>query len=310
LKTGKLLNRHDSHHHHHVPANYNRAFAVGVILNLGFVIVEATYGVMSDSLALLTDAGHNLSDVAGLLLAWGAAALARTRPSARRTYGYSRATIIASVVSGLLLMGAVGAIGWEAVNRLMDPPQPAGKTIMIVAAIGVVINTVTALFFISGKDHDLNIRGAFLHMAADAVVSLGVVVSGALILFYGLNWMDPVISLVIAAVIFLSTWGLLRDSLNLAVDAVPRNVDPRAVREYLSSLPGVAALHDLHIWPMSTTDTALTAHLVMDVFPDSDHFLNDAAEVLESRFSINHSTIQMERHDTDVICHQATHCAD
>ena len=222
-----------------MPPNYNRAFAAGVILNLGFVIVEATYGVMSDSLALLTDAGHNLSDVAGLLLAWGAAALSRTRPSARRTYGYSRATIIASVVSGLLLMGAVGAIGWEAVNRLMDPPQPAGKTIMIVAAIGVVINTATALFFISGKDHDLNIRGAFLHMAADAVVSLGVVVSGALILFYGLNWMDPVISLVIAAVIFLSTWGLLRDSLNLSVDAVPRNVDPRAVREYLSSLPGV-----------------------------------------------------------------------
>ena len=166
------MNRHDSHHHHHAPPNYNRAFAAGVILNLGFVIVEAAYGVMSDSLALLTDAGHNLSDVAGLLLAWGAAALARTRPSARRTYGYSRATIIASVVSGLLLMGAVGAIGWEAVSRLVDPPQPAGKTIMIVAAIGVVINTATALFFISGKDHDLNIRGAFLHMAADAVVSL------------------------------------------------------------------------------------------------------------------------------------------
>ena len=283
---------------------------MGVVLNVGFVIVEAVYGMMSDSLALLTDAGHNLSDVLGLLLAWGAAALAKKRPSPRRTYGFSRATIIASVFSGLLLMGAVGVIGWEAVNRLMEPAQPAGGTIMIVAAIGVVINTVTALFFMSGKDHDLNIRGAFLHMAADAAVSLGVVISGALILFYGLNWVDPAISLLIAGVIFLSTWGLLRDSLNLAVDAVPRNVDPDAVREYLAGLPGVLALHDLHIWPMSTTDTALTAHLVMDVFPGDDLFLNDVAQELEIRFSIKHPTIQMERYDSDVVCHQSVHCAD
>jgi cobalt-zinc-cadmium efflux system protein len=181
---------------------------------------------------------------------------------------------------------------------------------MIVASIGVVINTVTALFFFSGKDHDLNIRGAFLHMAADAVVSFGVVLSGALIYFYGFNWIDPLISLFIAGVIFLSTWGLLRDSLNLAVDAVPRNVDPDAVREYLRGLPGVRALHDLHIWPMSTTDTALTAHLVMDVFPGSDQFLNDVAHVLEARFSINHPTIQMERFDSDIVCHQSTHCAE
>jgi cobalt-zinc-cadmium efflux system protein len=304
------LNRQVIDHHHHAPPDYNRAFATGVILNVGFVIVEAVFGVMSDSLALLTDAGHNLGDVLGLLLAWGAATLAKKRPSPRRTYGFSRATIIASVFSGLLLMGAVGAIGWEAVNRLVEPAQPAGKTIMIVAAIGVVINTVTALFFLSGKDHDLNIRGAFLHMAADAIVSLGVVISGALILFYGMNWIDPVISLVIAAVIFLSTWSLLRDSLNLAVDAVPRNVDPEAVRAYLISLPGVRALHDLHIWPMSTTDTALTAHLVMDVFPDSDHFLNDVAQVLETRFSIKHPTIQMERYDSDVVCNQSVYCAD
>ena len=304
------MNRQVSLHHHHATPDYNRAFAAGVILNVGFVIIEAIFGVMSDSLALLTDAGHNLSDVMGLLLAWGAAALAKKRPSPRRTYGYSRATIIASVFSGLLLMGAVGAIGWEAVGRLVDPPQPAGKTIMIVAAIGVLINTATALFFLSGKDNDLNIRGAFLHMAADAAVSMGVVISGALILYFGYNWMDPVISLVIAAVIFLSTWGLLRDSLNLAVDAVPRNVDPEAVREYLSGLSGVHALHDLHIWPMSTTDTALTAHLVMDVFPDSDRFLNEVAKVLESRFSIKHPTIQMERFDSDVVCHQSVHCAE
>jgi cobalt-zinc-cadmium efflux system protein len=304
------LNRQVNHHHHHTPADYNRAFAVGVVLNVIFVVIEAFYGVLSGSLALITDAGHNLSDVLGLLLAWGAAALARKRPSPRRTYGYSRATIIASLFSGLLLMGAVGAIGWEAVGRLMEPPQPAGKTIMIVAAIGVVINTVTALFFVSGKDHDLNIRGAFLHMAADAAVSLGVVASGALILFYGMNWVDPVISLVIAAVIFLSTWGLLRDSLNLAVDAVPRNVDPDAVREYLNNLPGVTAMHDLHIWPMSTTDTALTAHLVMGALPENDEFLVDVAQQLADRFTINHATIQLERHESGVICHQSVHCAD
>lgn len=309
-RASPFLNREVSHHHHHAPPDYNRAFAAGVILNVGFVIVEAVFGVLSNSLALLTDAGHNLSDVLGLLLAWGAATLAKRRPSARRTYGYSRATIIASLFSGLLLMGAVGAIGWEAINRLMLPAQPAGKTIMIVAAIGVVVNTVTALFFISGKDHDLNIRGAFLHMAADAAVSLGVVASGALILYFGFIWIDPVISLVIAAVIFLSTWGLLRDSLNLAVDAVPRNVDPEAVREYLSGLPGVRAIHDLHIWPMSTTDTALTAHMVMDVFPQGDQFLNDIALVLQKRFSINHPTIQLERQDSEVTCHQAVHCAD
>jgi cobalt-zinc-cadmium efflux system protein len=304
------LNRDVSHNHHHAPPDYNRAFAVGVALNVGFVVVEAVFGVLSDSLALLTDAGHNLSDVLGLLLAWGAAALAKRRPSARRTYGFSRATIIASLFSGLLLVGAVGAIGWEAVSRLMTPTQPAGKTIMIVAAIGVLINTVTALFFFSGKDHDLNIRGAFLHMAADAAVSLGVVVSGALILYFGFNWIDPLISLVIAAVILLSTWGLLRDSLNLAVDAVPRNVDPDAVRDYLSALPGVRAIHDLHIWPMSTTDTALTAHMVMDRFPDSDHYLNEVAKVLQERFSINHPTIQLERHDGEFVCHQSAHCAD
>jgi len=304
------LNRAVNHHHHHAPPDYNRAFAVGVVLNVGFVIIEVFYGLLSGSLALLTDAGHNLSDVLGLLLAWGAVMLAKKPPSSWRTYGYSRATIIASLFSGLLLMGAVGAIGWEAANRLMDPPAPAGKTIMIVAAIGVLVNTLTALLFISGKDKDLNIRGAFLHMATDAVVSLGVVLSGALIMFYGFNWIDPVISLVIAAVIFLSTWGLLRDSLNLAVDAVPRNVDPIAVREYLSGLPGVRDLHDLHIWAMSTTDTALTAHLVMSPMPDGDRFLNDVAHLLADRFSINHATIQLERHDTDVICNQLVDCAD
>ena len=304
------MNRETQHHHHHAPPDYGRAFAAAVVLNLAFVVIEAVYGFLSDSLALLTDAGHNLSDVFGLLLAWGAAALAKRRPSARRTYGYSRATILASLFSGLLLMGAVGAIGWEAVNRLLEPPQPSGLTIMVVAAIGVVINTATALFFVSGKDRDLNVRGAFLHMAADAAVSLGVVLSGALILFFGMNWVDPVISLVIAAVIFLSTWGLLRDSLNLAVDAVPRGVDPDAVRDYLSTLPGVAAIHDLHIWAMSTTDTALTAHIVMERMPDSDDYLDEVARVLHDRFAINHPTIQLERGDGGYVCPQSLDCAD
>ncbi len=304
------MNRDIHHHHHRAPPDYNRAFALGVALNVGFVMVEAIFGVLSDSLALLTDAGHNLSDVLGLLLAWGAAALAKRRPSARRTYGYSRATILASLFSGLLLMGAVGAIGWEAVSRLMDPVQPAGRTIMVVAAVGVVINTATALLFLSGKDHDLNIRGAFLHMTADAAVSLGVVASGALILYLGYGWIDPLISLVIAAVILFSTWGLLRDSLNLAVDAVPRNVDPDAVRDYLSSLPGVQAIHDLHIWPMSTTDTALTAHMVMTAFPDDDQYLEGVAKVLNERFAINHPTIQLERQDSDYVCQQSVHCAE
>jgi cobalt-zinc-cadmium efflux system protein len=304
------MNRSTNHTHHHAVPNYNRAFALGVTLNIGFVVVEAVFGFMSDSLALLTDAGHNLSDVLGLLLAWGAAALARRRPSARRTYGYSRATILASLFSGLLLMGAVGAIGWEAVNRLMEPTQPSGTTIMVVAAIGVLINTATALLFVSGKDRDLNIRGAFLHMAADAAVSFGVVLAGMLIWMYGLNWIDPLISLVIAGVILLSTWGLLRDSLNLAVDAVPPGVNPEAVRSFLTDLPGVEELHDLHIWPLSTTDTALTAHLVMMPFPDSDQFLHDVSIQLEERFGIHHPTIQIERPDSDVICHQAVHCAD
>jgi cobalt-zinc-cadmium efflux system protein len=298
------------HHHHHAPPDYNRAFAVAVVLNLGFVVVEVVFGFLSQSLALLTDAGHNLSDVLGLLLAWGAAALAKKKPSRKRTYGYSRATIMASVLSGLILVGAVGAIGWEAVNRLFTPVEPAGKTIIIVASIGVLINTATALLFISGKDHDLNIRGAFLHMAADAGISLGVVVSGVLILLYGLSWIDPVISLLIAAAIFFSTWGLLRDSLNLSVDAVPKNVDPEAVRAFLTGLPGVNTIHDLHIWPMSTTETALTAHLVMDEFPGGDEFLGDVARVLEQRFMIKHPTIQLERVGSGVFCRQAEHCAE
>jgi cobalt-zinc-cadmium efflux system protein len=311
--SGSLLahsHEHNHGHDHPVPTDINRVFALGVILNVIFVIIEATYGFIAGSLALLADAGHNLSDVLGLLLAWGASALAKRQPSRRRTYGYSRATILASVASGLLLLAAMLVITWEAIGRFSNPVEPAGKTIMVVAMIGVVINSVTALFFVSGKDHDLNIRGAYLHMAADAAVSFGVVISGALIWLYGMNWLDPLISLLIVVVIFVSTWGLLRDSLNLAVDAVPRNVDPTAVRAFLSSQANVSALHDLHIWPMSTTDTALTCHLVMEKFPTDDHFLNELSKQLRSQFGIGHATIQLEHGDDDITCEQSVTCAE
>jgi cobalt-zinc-cadmium efflux system protein len=304
------MNREVDHHHHHATPDFSRAFAVGVALNLGFVLVEVYYGLVADSLALLTDAGHNLSDVVGLLLAWGATVLAAKRPSSHRTYGYSRATILASLASGLLLLGAVGAIAWEAIGRFAQPVVPAGGTMMVVAGIGVVINTVTALMFFKGKDNDLNIRGAYLHMAADAAVSVGVVLSGAVIWKYGLAWVDPAISLVIAAVIFFTTWDLMRDSADLTLDAVPKNVDPIKVRQYLASCPGVADIHDLHIWAMSTTDTALTAHMVMSDMPGDDTFLHDVTETLEHQFEINHATIQLERGDEGVDCHQSHGCAD
>jgi len=298
------------HHRHHATPDYNRAFAVGVTLNVIFVVIEVTYGVLAESLALITDAGHNLSDVMGLLLAWGASYLAAKQPSTRRTYGYSRATILASMFSGLLLLAAVVVICWEAVNRFVMPSEPVGRTIMTVAGIGVVINAVTAWLFVSGKDHDLNIRGAYLHMAADALVSLGVVASGFVIWKFGLKWFDPMSSLLIAAVIFWSTWGLLRDSLNLAIDAVPRHMDPVEVREWLSAQPGVEGLHDLHIWPTSTTETALTAHLLMSEPPRDDEFLHHLANQLENRFRISHATIQIERGNGDHPCVQSQNCAE
>lgn len=305
------MNRNIGHHHHdHGAIAYNRAFAIGVALNIIFVLVEVWFGLAADSLALLTDAGHNLGDVLGLLLAWGAAALATRKPKGSRTYGYSRATILAGLASGLLLIAAVGAIAFEALGRLFEPAEPVGTTIMIVAGIGVVINTLTALMFIRGKDSDLNIRGAFLHMAADAAVSLGVVVSGLLIWWFGWNRLDAIISLVIAAVIFLSTWSLLRDSANLAVDAAPAHIDVEEVRRFLLAQPGVTGLHDLHIWAMSTTRTALTAHLVRQEMPTSDEFLLGIADQLKQQFAIHHATLQIERGDGDAQCHQLTNYAN
>lgn len=283
--------------HNHQNLDYNYAFAIGVILNLAFVVIEASFGIAADSLALIADAGHNLSDVFSLLLAWGAASLARKEPTDKRTYGFRKGTIIASLTSAIVLLIALGGIGWEAIQRFKDPPPIAGMTMIVVAGIGVVINTVTAFLFISGQKHDLNIRGAFLHMAADAGVSLGVVVSGVLIMSTGWQAIDPLVSLAIVAVIFAGTWSLLRDSLNLSLDAVPRHIDMSGIRSYLSGLDPVVAIHDLHVWPLSTTEVALTVHLTVDQVVLPKDFLVMIQHHLHDRFAIEHSTIQVERQD-------------
>jgi cobalt-zinc-cadmium efflux system protein len=283
------------HNHDHSPSDYNRAFAIGVALNVIYVVVEATYGFLAGSLALLADAGHNLSDVLGLLLAWGANYLVQRKPTERHTYGWRKSTILAALTNAIILLVAMGAIAWEAVRRFSDPSPAAGKTIIVVAAIGVVINTATALLFLSGRKTDLNIRGAFLHMAADAGVSAGVVLAGVVILATGWPWIDPVVSLIITAIILVGTWGLLRDSFNLALDAVPTGIDPEAVKTYLSDLPGVTGVHDLHIWAMSTSETALTVHLLKPDARDDDTLIKQASRELHDRFGIEHITIQWER---------------
>ncbi len=288
------MNRQSNHHHHHHSSPMNRAFGFGVLLNLLYVGVEAGYGFLADSLALLTDAGHNLSDVLCLLLAWGAGWMAARKASDQHTYGYSRATILASLLSALLLILVVGAIVWEAVSRIKTPVPTPGMTLIVVAGIGVLVNTGTALLFFRGKDHDLNIRGAYLHMAADAAVSLGVVAAGVAILQTGWLWIDPAVSLLIAAVIFYSTWGLLRDSIKLTFDGVPAHIELVEVRKYLNNISGVLDVHDLHVWAMSTSETALTALLVMAAMPEADNLLLQVNSELEERFAISHSTLQIE----------------
>jgi cobalt-zinc-cadmium efflux system protein len=281
--------------HHHSSNNYNRAFAIGVFLNIAFVIIEATYGFRADSLALVTDAGHNLSDVLGLLLAWGAAVLATFKPTPRRTFGFRRVTILASLISALLLLVALGAIFWEAIGRLNAPRPVDSATIIVVAGIGVVINSLTAMLFFSGQKLDLNIRGAFLHMAADAAISLGVVCAGLAILATGILWLDPLLSILITVIILFGTLSLLRDSVNLAIDAVPRAIDPEKVRKYFLELPEVVGLHDLHIWAMSTTEVALTVHLVIPNPQVEDSFLQKVSHDLHHKFGIEHLTLQIER---------------
>jgi len=284
---------HDHAGHSHAPDSFGCAFAIGAALNTAFVIAELIFGYAANSLALISDAIHNLSDVIALLLAWGAVWLSQRKPTQRHTYGYRRASILAALFNAGLLLVAVGGIVVEAVNRLAEPAPVAGLTVVVVAALGVVINGGTALLFMRGRHGDLNIRGAYLHMAADAGVSLGVVVAALIIMLTGWLWLDPAISLVIAAVVFWSGWGLARDSVNLALDGVPRGIELAKVRDYLAGLEGVSEVHDLHIWAMSTNETALTAHLVRPG-GSGDAFLHGVCEELSQRFNIHHATLQVE----------------
>jgi cobalt-zinc-cadmium efflux system protein len=283
----------DHNHHHHAPASFGRAFAIGVALNLGFVVLEAVYGLIGHSVALLADAGHNLGDVLGLAAAWLASELARRAPSPRFSYGLGHATILAALFNAVFLLVAVGAISWEAILRLGSPEPVAGATVMVVAAIGIVVNGVTAWLFAAGRD-DLNLRGAFLHMLADALVAAGVVVAGLVIAVTGWPWLDPVASLAVNAVIVVGTWRLLRESFGMSMAAAPSGVEPGEVRAYLASHPAVSSLHDLHIWPISTAEIALTCHLVTPDGHPGDPFLHELCAELSRRFRIRHATIQIE----------------
>lgn len=305
-----MAHTHSHHHghgpdHHHTPKNYDRAFAIGVLLNVGFVVVEVVFGLMANSLALLADAGHNLSDVLALLLAWGAGVLARKPPTQRHTYGFRRSSVLAALVNALLLLVAVGAIAWEAVLRFGHPESVASGTVIGVASVGILINGFTAWLFMSDKAHDINIQGAYLHMAADALVSLGVVIAAVVLQFTGWLWLDPAMSLIIAVVIGLGTWGLLRESFNLALDAVPAHIPIDQVQAYLASLPGVKAVHDLHIWAMSTTEVALTVHLVKPDAVVDDAWLARINHDLQDQFNIQHITVQLEVGDPAHPCQQA-----
>lgn len=289
-------------HNHNIQTDYNKAFAFGIVLNIIYVIVEFSYGLAINSMALIADAGHNLSDVLGLVLAWIASRLAKTTPTKTRTYGLRKSTILAALFNAVILLIAVGAITVEAIRKFIEPEPVAGNVIMIVAGIGVVINTITALLFVSGRNKDLNIKGAFLHMAADAAVSLGVVLAGLAISITHLYWIDPVISLVIVVVITIGTWGLLKESFFLSMDAVPKNIDYDKVEKFLISVEGVNEVHDLHIWAMSTTEIALTAHLVMPLVSKDDSILKKICTELHDKFGIEHITIQIERN------HQSGNC--
>jgi cobalt-zinc-cadmium efflux system protein len=293
--------RHSHHDHHgwehqhgHLPKSFGLAFGLGIALNTLFVIIEAVFGIISNSTALLADAGHNLSDVFGLLVAWGAVVLSQRAPTTRFTYGLRSSSILAALFNAMFLLTAVGAIAWAAVQRFSAPEPVAGKTIMIVAGVGILVNLGTAWLFVAGRKDDINIRGAFLHMAADAAVSAGVVLAGAAVIFTQWQWIDPAVSLGICVVIMWSTWSLLMESVRMSLDAVPQGLEPAKVRTFLEQLPQVARIHDLHIWPMSTTEIALTCHLVMPAGHPGDAFLMQTAHELEHQFKIGHTTIQIE----------------
>lgn len=296
----------DHHHghnhgsgHSHAPKDFGWAFAVGTALNLLFVVLEAVYGILANSMALLADAGHNLSDVFALLVAWAATSLTRRAPTPRYTYGLGSSSILAALANAVILLVAVGAIAVEALQRFGRPAPVAGITVMVVAGIGIAINAATAWMFARGRGGDINIRGAYLHMVADAAVSLGVVLAGLAIILTGWVWLDPLVSLAIACIIVWGTWGLLRDSINMALHAVPAGIDPVAVRVHLEQMPGVASIHDLHIWPMSTTETALTCHLVMPQGSPGDAWLATVAKSLHDGFGISHATLQIERGESE-----------
>jgi cobalt-zinc-cadmium efflux system protein len=293
--------RHDSHDHDHAghghahaPTSFGTAFAIGIALNAGFVVLEVVYGLLSHSIALLADAGHNMSDVLGLAVAWAASALSKRAPTQRFTYGLGGTSILAALFNAAFLLVIIGGLSWEAIGRFWNPQPVAGKTVMIVAGVGILINGVCAWLFASGRKGDLNIRGAFTHMAADALVSVGVVIAGLVILLTGWLWLDPATSLVINAIIIWGTWGLLRDSVMMSLSAVPPGLDSREVGAFLSAATGVEQIHDLHIWSMSTTETALTVHLVMPGGHPGDSFLVDLCRQLKQRFGIGHPTFQVE----------------
>jgi len=299
---------HGHGHHHHGPANYNKAFAIAVFANLGFTILEAVYALAANSMSLLADAGHNLGDVLGLVFAWLASWLVTVKPSGRYSYGLKKTTILAALCNALFLVLASALIVGESIDKLFNPEPIHDGIVMVVAAIGIVINGVTALLFMRGRHDDLNIKGAFLHLAYDALISVGVVITGAVILWTGWVTLDPIVGLLIVVAILAGTWGLLKDSVNLILDAVPRHVDQEAVKKYLLAIPGVKRIHDLHIWGLSTTGAALTAHLIM---PDDQ--LNDADyqkinEELHHNFKIDHVTIQVEKGHQDNPCGQADSC--
>jgi cobalt-zinc-cadmium efflux system protein len=282
------------HGHVHTPKDFGAVFAAATALNVGLVAVQVFYGIAAHSVALLADAGHNFGDALGLLIAWGAHAVAKLNPTKRYTYGFRSASILAALLNGVILLVATGAIAWEAIQRFFEPGEVAGLTVMVVAAIGIVVNGFSAWLLMAGQKGDLNIRGAFVHMVADAAVSLGVVVAGGVIILTGWNWLDPTVSLAISAVIVWGTWGLLREAVNHSLDAVPSDIDPKDVSKYLSDLPGVDGIHDLHVWAMSTTETALTCHLVMPKGHPGDEFLEKLYHQLHVKFGIEHPTLQIE----------------
>ena len=296
------LRHRQENHQHPTRENYGRAFFIAIALNMTFVVVEFAYGFIANSTALMADAGHNLSDVLGLALAAGASILARKAANERYTYGLHSSSILAALANAMLLLIACGAIAWESIQRFSQPRAVAGLTVTLVAVIGVVINGFSALLFMKGSKGDLNIRGAYLHLAADAAVSAGVVIAGVAMMFTGWYWLDPVVSLIIVAVVIMSTWGLLRDSVQLALSAVPAHIEISAIDAYLREQPGVIDIHDLHIWGLSTTESALTVHLIMPGGYPGDAFMDNIRETLDKRFSVHHSTIQIEHGTTDHAC--------